>query len=68
MALMFGLSRPVPSTTRTKPRKNACIVGIASTKCPLAIMMPPNQTAFCAPISRSAIQPPGRATRYTAAV
>jgi hypothetical protein len=65
---MFGLSRPVPRTIRSMPMKKVGRLGRAMLKWPLAIRMPPYQTAFCWPISRSAIQPPGSDSRYTAAV
>ena len=65
---MFGLSRPVPITMKSSPRKNASMRGTASVKWPAAMMMPPTQMERCAPSSRSAIQPPGKAERYTPAV
>ena len=46
LALMFGFNKPVPRMTSTNPRKNACMEGMARTKCPVMMMMPPNQTAF----------------------
>jgi len=63
MALMFGLSRPVPAITKSKPRKKVSVVGMASVKCPAAMISPPYQMERCAPRSRSAIQPPGSAAR-----
>ena len=63
MALTFGFSKPVPNTTSIRPAKNAAVPGTASTKWPHMMMMPPMKIARLAPQSRSAIQPPGNATR-----
>ncbi len=43
-------------------------LGMARMKCPHMMIMPPTHTALWAPISRSAIQPPGKEPRKTAAV
>ena len=44
------------------------LVDMANRKFPAVIATPPASTARCAPISRSAIQPPGNAARYAPAV
>jgi hypothetical protein len=63
---MFGLSNPVPTTMKMRPRKNA---GLAKTderaidRCPSAMNTPPYQIACRSPSQRSAIQPPGSPAR-----
>ena len=59
MVEMFPLRRPVPNTTKIKPKKNFCSIGIASVKWPKAIMRAPINTAFWCPKILSAIHPPG---------
>ena len=69
MALMLGFSSPVPSTITSSPRKNTdCAVPKPSSRWPSAMITPPPSTARCAPSSRSAIQPPGTDSMYTAAL
>ena len=65
MVEMFGLRSPVPVTTSASPRKNVGSDGMASEMCPAMMMQPPTKTDRRAPISLSAIHPPGSAARYT---
>ena len=61
MALMFGLSRPTPSTMSDGGRgRRAVCRRAASEPLPSMISTPPQNTARCWPINRSAIQPPRR--------
>ena len=66
---MLGFSRPVPSTMTQSPSMNSALLP-ASPRItwPSVINTPPQNTAVCAPSKRSATQPPGMATMYTAAV
>ena len=66
---MLGLSSPTPSTITTRPeKKSSGGPGVASIRLPMVMKTPPAITARCAPISRSAIQPPGSAAMNTDAV
>ncbi len=62
---MFGLSSPVPSTIRASPSQisAAPLIGIAMQMWPSMMIEPPTSTALRAPSTRSAIQPPGSASR-----
>ncbi len=68
MVEMLAFSRPEPTAMKTRPPKKAAEEGTASRKWPTMMIPPPRATVRRAPSSRSAIQPPGSASRYTMAL
>ncbi len=65
MTEMFGLSRPVPVMISSSPSQTNTgeVTGTAMLMCPDMMTSPPQNTDLRAPSTRSAIQPPGSATR-----
>ena len=65
MTEMFGLSRPVPAMMSSRPSqtKNGVGTGTAMLMWPHMMTNPPQSTDLRGPRIRSAIHPPGSATR-----
>src|SRR5690349_17997931 len=61
---MLAFSRPEPRATRTRPTEKMPDTGTARVRWPSMMIMPARATVLRGPSTRSANQPPGRASRY----
>ncbi len=55
--------KPVPRATRQIPSHAVGTVGSDKQMCPLMMMTPPHSVARHGPVTRSAMNPPGMASR-----